>query len=339
MKKDGTKSVNERFQTVRPLGRGGFGEVFLVRDRETQQQFAMKKLIDVTPENRERFEREAVHLQRQLDNRHVVNLIEADLDADPPYLLLEYCEGGSLDGFLRERQRWQFVARVLMHTLIGLRDVHRVNGFHRDIKPHNLLLARDPVDVWIVKVADFGFARVPMTVGPMTRGAAGTPGYIAPEVRMGEPFHPGADMYSLGIVALELLTMTRDPAALATTDAPAPFVSLVRRMAARDMSLRPRVDEALATLLNLLGPSEPPQDGPRPPGPKVGPKSPPSEGGPTSPPPAAANAEKSSLGTAILTGLGVGAAVLAVAALLRGDEKTWDENVQRYRDRDGRFVP
>src|SRR5262249_34908133 len=159
---------------------GAFGEVLLVRDKQTQEQFALKKLIRVTPENRERFAREAVQLHRQLNNRHVVNLIEAHLDAEPPYLVLEYCEGGSLEHFLQQRQPWGFVARVLLHTLIGLHDIHRVEGFHRDIKPHNLLLAQDATDGWIVKVTDFGFARVPLTTGPMTRGPAGTPGYIAP---------------------------------------------------------------------------------------------------------------------------------------------------------------
>lgn len=144
--------------------------------------------------------------------------------------------GGSLDQFLQQRQPWGFVARVLLHTLIGLHDIHQVEGFHRDIKPHNLLLAQDPTDGWIAKVTDFGFARVPLTTGPMTRGAAGTPGYIAPEVLMGEPFHPGADMYSLGIVALELLTTTRDRAELTTLDAPPELGSLVERMTSRDMT-------------------------------------------------------------------------------------------------------
>jgi len=323
--------MNERFQQIRMLGRGAFGEVSLVRDKQTQEQFALKTLIDVTPDSRERFEREAVQLSRQLDNRHVVNLIEANLLAEPPYLVLEYCEGGSLDGFLRERQPWTFVARVVLHALIGLRDIHRAAGFHRDIKPHNLLLARDPVDEWIVKVADFGFARVPMTVGPMTRGPAGTPGYIAPEVLMGEPFHQGADMYSLGIVALELLTMTRDAAALATTEAPIPFRLLVDRMASRDMSLRPKVDAALRSLVELLAPPAQPQAGPAPHVQDVARNPQPRQPAP------AAKAQKNDRGAAILAGLGIGAALLAVAALLRGDQKTWDENVQRYRDRGGRF--
>lgn len=340
MKKTNSQSMDERFQKVRRLGRGGFGEVFLARDKQTQEQFAIKTLIDVTPDSRERFEREAVQLSRQLDNRHVVNIIEANLLAEPPYLVLEYCEGGSLDSFLRERQPWAFVARVVLHALIGLRDIHRAEGFHRDIKPHNLLLGRDPIDEWVVKIADFGFARVPMTCGPMTRGPAGTPGYIAPEVLMGEPFHPGADMYSLGIVALELLTMTRDAGELATADAPISFRFLVESMTSRDMALRPKVDAALESLVDLLAPPAPSIPSPPPapwqsrPAPRRQEVARNPQGLQPAPP---SKAEKSDLGAAILTGLGIGAAVLAVAALLRGDQKSWDQNVQRYRDRGGRF--
>ncbi|MFO0587491.1 MAG: serine/threonine-protein kinase [Polyangiaceae bacterium] len=326
-------SMGERFEVIRVLGHGSFGEVVLARDRQTSQLVAIKRLIDLNVDARERFKREALHLYELLDNRHVVDLLEAHMEAEPPYLVLEYCEGGSLDKLLNTRHRWTFVAQVMLHSLIALYSIHAVkDGFHRDIKPHNLLLAQEPDGEWIVKVADFGYARLAVHGGSMTYGAAGTRGYIAPEVIMGENYHAGADIYSLGIVAVELLTMKRDPAGLLDVDAPPAFLTLVRRMTSREPSQRPCVDEALGLLVDLLKSSPPgpaPSGLPRPPLPPP----PPAAGEKASP-----SDEKSNFGTALLTGLGIGAAVLAVAALLGGDKKTWDANVRRYRDRNGRFT-
>lgn len=143
---------------------------------------------------------------------------------------------------------------------------------------------------------------------------------------MGEPFHPGADIYSLGIVARELLTGGHERASLERVSAPHELVTLVTRMESRRMNARPTTDEALAVLAALLG-GAPGADGsdsasPRPPSPAGGGGAGPSAAG--------------ALG-AILAGIGVGAAVLAVAAALRGDRKTWDENVRRYRGGNGQF--
>lgn len=318
-------NVHERFNVIRDLGQGGFGQVVLAEDRATSQRVAIKTLIKVTPDGRERFEREALQLYRLLDNRHVVDLLEEHLDAEPPYIVLEYCEGGSFERFTTSPQPWHFVAKVMVHTLVALYAIHRANGFHRDIKPHNLLLAWDPDDGWIVKVADFGLARLAVTGASMTRGLAGTAGYIAPEVIMGEPFHPGADIFSLGIVAVELLTTRRDPDGLQQVDAPTGFLTLVRRMTSREMSQRPVVDEALGLLADLLRPlrlSASVSPGPSAPG--------------SSPAKSEAPKGKGGLG-AVALAVGVGAALAAIAALLAGDTKTWDANVRRYRGRNGRF--
>jgi len=309
--------MKERYLLVRELGRGSFGVVSLAWDQANGRQVAIKQLVRPTPDARERFFREARTLYRQINNHFVVDLLDHDLDADPPYIVLEYCEHGSLRRWVIERRPWQEVALVLAQAVQGLQSIHEAGGFHRDLKPDNLLLATGPEpNTVVVKVADFGLARVPETISAtMTGQLGGTDGYIAPEILAGSAFHPGADIYSLGIVATELLTGARDPAGLHRVQIPPRLRELVLAMCAVDSTKRPANRQVAAIVEEVLTPPALP---PRP--------------SPTSSP-----ASGPSGGTALGGLLLFGAALLGLAALAGGDAK-WDRNVRRYRGSDGRFT-
>lgn len=264
--------------------------------------------------------------------------------------MLEYCEEGSLRKWVQERKPWQVVVFALSSVLQGLEGIHRLGGFHRDLKPENILIARDAERGFVVKVADFGLVRVPRNLSPaITNHAAGTPGYIAPEVLSGTTgFHAGADIYSLGIVALELLTGGRVAATLDNAVIPAALRDLVRLMLSADASKRPNVKtiaRQLATTITLpeatlahADVSAPPQT-PRPipssaKEQKVVPV--PGEAKPAS---AAAPAPSPSNGSALGTAawIGAGGLLLALLGKLATDDSTWDDSVQRRRRRNGRF--
>ena len=189
-------------------------------------------------------------------------------------------------------------------------------GFHRDLKPDNLLLATDAkTGEKVVKVADFGLARVPSSeTGVMTQTAAGTPGYMAPEVLAREPFTAAADVYSLGIVALELLTGSINTVTKLPENVPEAFRRLIRDLLSTEPSKRPNVDMIAKVLNRLLQPPVP-----------------------SAPPPQSSqSAGNPALAAGIVIAL-AGAAAVALAALAAGRNKEWDENVERYRGPDGKF--
>ncbi len=243
------------YKILRLLGEGGFGRVSLATHIPTGKQVALKELHTVDYAAQQRFEREVRLLEEQIDNQFVVNVLGYDLRANPPYIIMEYCDGGSLRPWVTKRQPWQAIARALGHVAQGLAGIHKAGGFHRDIKPDNLLLASVGDEGSIVKVADFGLARLPVTpvgtAATMTYSAGGTPGYIAPEIMMGADYHSGADIYSLGISALELLTGDRRVGALVGTDMPQGLADLVIAMVSPVAIKRPNI-QRVAEVIDVI---------------------------------------------------------------------------------------
>lgn len=241
------------YRIIREIGAGGFGRVFQAKEERTGNTVAVKILQTSRGQAFRRFRREGKALWRNLTNPHVVTLIEQDFDGFWPYLVMEFCPGGSLREWVTERRSWQEVATALVHTSRGLSEFHRAGGSHRDIKPDNLFLAQDGNGYWVVKVGDFGLARSPEIVSElMTDTPCGTMGYWAPEVQARQPYTNSVDIYSLGITGIELLTGRRDPAGLNDALAPSKLVELLRRMTATDPEARPHVEEVEQQIIRIL---------------------------------------------------------------------------------------
>ncbi len=234
------------------LGQGGFGAVYRAEDLSTGAVVAVKVLHLPTEENVQRLYREAMHLHKLLDNPYVVDLIHFDMDNSPPFLVMEYCPMGSLRNWVSQIHHWRDVSKVLYCATGGLAGIHDQGGFHRDIKPDNILVK--PVDgVAMAKVGDFGLARAPSSTSEMTNDARGTHAYMAPEVIKTGKFDKPADIYALGITGIELLTGKRRLSNLAVVkDVPMDLRLLLTSMVNEDPKRRPDVDgvgERLAVLL------------------------------------------------------------------------------------------
>ena len=207
----GAGVLPDRYAGAQPIGRGGMGEIFRATDTSLGRAVAVK-LLDrrhaQDPAVRERFTREALAVARLSGNPHIVTIYDVGEWQERPFIVMEYLAGGSLEQKLRAEGA-QPAHRVLewLEQAAGAIDAaHRGGVVHRDVKPANLLLDRHGR----VHVADFGIASA-AGLGSLTQTGTvlGTASYLSPEQAKGEPTSPASDLYSLGIVAFELLTGRR----------------------------------------------------------------------------------------------------------------------------------
>jgi serine/threonine protein kinase len=194
--------MTERFTLLEKIGRGGMGVVWRARDEETGQIVALKLLhfaYSDDPDYVTRFERE-LELARRIKSANVVGVLGFGVLDGTPYLALEYVDGPTLRQSLVKHgpYTWDETKALLAQIAQGLADAHAAGVVHRDIKPSNILIGSDGV----AKIADFGIARgLDLTRVTGTSTLLGTPAYLPPE----GPQDERSDLYSLGIVAYELL--------------------------------------------------------------------------------------------------------------------------------------
>lgn len=193
---------------VEEAGRGGFGDVFRIRNRSNSQEFALKVIGDVrllTEEGEELLRRIQNEASVATPSRHLVRAYGMRAWTSSTYLLLfEYFPSRNLreafeDGDLSDSDKRE----ILRQTLIAVQDAHRMNIIHRDLKPSNILVNREGE----VKVCDFGIAKFKDRQSVTVHGTAlGTYPFIAPECLRGESHIADgrADIYSLGHILYEM---------------------------------------------------------------------------------------------------------------------------------------
>ncbi len=208
------------YRLLRTLGEGGMGTVYLAHDDALNRHLALKILRP--PANTATSERAAASVAKRflreaqsaakLNHPHVVIIYATGTHAGRPYIAMEYVEGGSLAQRLRGGGPlfWREAALALRDALRGLAAAHHAGIVHRDVKPANLMCARDSAGAPVIKLADFGLARLTsLADAELTFPGAfvGSPSYSAPEQITGSRQIDGrADLYSLAATAYALLT-------------------------------------------------------------------------------------------------------------------------------------
>ena len=189
------------------IGKGGFGKVWRVRYKKTQEIFALKemskkKILDKKSEYS--INNERVFLSK-LRHPFLVNMHYAFQDKDNLYLVIDILNGGDLRfhcsryrKFSEEQTRF-FIA-CMVHALSY---VHENNVIHRDVKPENLILD----DKGYVHLTDFGIAKE--NKGDNSSETSGTPGYMSPEVILGIGHSFSVDYYAIGVIGFEFMTGKR----------------------------------------------------------------------------------------------------------------------------------
>ncbi|MFD8791484.1 protein kinase domain-containing protein [Streptomyces vinaceus] len=248
---------------TRPLGAGGFGEVWEAHDPVLDVDVAMKmvRLSSVPDEVRAellaRAARESRNAARLRDHPHIItvhDVVEAD---DAPWIVMQLVDGGSLADELRANGRLTLrrTLDVAEALLSALGAAHDAGITHRDVKPANVMLCENGD----VLLTDFGIA-VAHTDPRLTRTTMviGSPAYMAPERWQGAPNDGRSDLFSLGVTLYEAVEgvppFPSDNPTAALTQTPrapqraGPLTSLLIGLLARDPADRPTVPQALAML-------------------------------------------------------------------------------------------
>ncbi|MEM7557707.1 MAG: serine/threonine-protein kinase [Planctomycetota bacterium] len=198
----------DKFELLECVGRGGMGIVFRARDCRLNRVVALKVLSPsmlADPTAASRFRREA-QSAASIDHSAVVAVHSVSELRDLPYLVMEYVEGESLQGYL-ERVKSPPIAKVIeiaKQCAEALAAAHAAGVVHRDVKPANILLEKN---TGRVKLTDFGLARG-LEASSLTQTGllVGTPEYVAPEQVQGKPVDYRADLFSLGCVIYVMCT-------------------------------------------------------------------------------------------------------------------------------------
>jgi serine/threonine protein kinase len=196
-----------RFSIVREVGRGGMATVYLADQPDLRRRVALKELSSFHARDASlaaRFLREA-QLSGSLAHPNIVTVYEYLVEDAIPYIAMEYCPRGSLRNRVHSVTLAQ-AAGVIEGVLAALAMAESRGVVHRDLKPENLMITSDGG----IKITDFGIAKALDTAATpnltMTGSTVGTPHYMAPEQAMGLEVGSYTDLYSVGIVAFEMLT-------------------------------------------------------------------------------------------------------------------------------------
>ena len=260
--------INERYELLKRIGRGGMADVFLGNDRLLDRQVAIKMLFPefaVDPNFVERFRREA-QAAANLNHPNIVNVFDWGKHASTYFIAMEYVDGRTLADILRSNGHLtsKQAAEIATEVAAALGFAHAAGLVHRDIKPANILIGTNGS----VKVADFGIARAlnAPTESNLTQAGAvmGTATYFSPEQAQGAQPDPRSDLYSLGVVMYEMIAgrppFTGDnPVSIAyrqvhdyptplnqlVADVPRPFEAIVAKLLSKDPAVRYSTADAL----------------------------------------------------------------------------------------------
>ena len=195
-----------RYEILEELGRGGMGVVLKARDLRLGRIVALKRLPDSLREHPvaiELFHREA-RAAAALNHRNIVTIFDADQEDESYFITMELLEGQPLNSILARRGNLSQadVARLGLQICAGLAYAHSRQIVHRDIKTANLFVTVDRV----VKIMDFGLAKMIEEVRRTSTMIGGTPSHMAPEQAAGETVDNRTDLYALGVTFFELAT-------------------------------------------------------------------------------------------------------------------------------------
>lgn len=251
----------ENYRELRCIGKGSFGEVWLVKDKRDKRKYVVKRQEFHLPKDQEQAAKE-VGMLSNLRHPNIVGYREAFVKDRFIFMVMQYCDGGDLDGLIEAHRHASeyFAEGDMLHCFsqlcLAVDFLHQNKVLHRDLKPQNVFLTSNNM----VRLGDFGVARTLESTMEMAQTFVGTPYYLSPELVRNEPYNSKSDMYSLGVILYELAMLRRpyeasDMPKLVTKIVTAEYdrvthysdelASLVDSLLARDPASRPSAADVL----------------------------------------------------------------------------------------------
>jgi serine/threonine protein kinase len=208
--------IDGKYEVLRKLGIGGMGTVYAAVQLQFDRKVALK-LLNTTllqePDGLARFEREA-KIINAARHRNIVSFYGYGVWAQAPYMVMELIEGTSVDKLVRKEGKLDPVRamKIIRQVFEALGSAHASGVIHRDMKPSNIMLVTDSDGNEVVKLIDFGLAKLMPGYGAEgqklteTGYALGTCQYMPPEQALGAAADERADIYSTGCILYEMLT-------------------------------------------------------------------------------------------------------------------------------------
>jgi len=206
--------LDNRYLILRELGRGGFSCVFLASDEKVMSKKVVVKILQDSEVRNEwtiQKSKQEIEALSRIDHPSVVGVFDfGELPSGSPYIVMRYVDGVTLRSCITpEGMELNRVARLIKVLGSALESAHQKGILHRDLKPENIMLQNLSGGDEQPTIIDFGVAKVknsliaPSTVEPRTLG---TYLYMSPEQFRGEPVTTASDIYSLGVIAYEMIT-------------------------------------------------------------------------------------------------------------------------------------
>ena len=217
-----TRIIAGKYRLDDVIGRGGFSAVYRGEHLAMSRAVAIKvlmprKVMGIEDDtSTQRFSREAKVIS-QLQSPHTITVFDYGAEDGLFYLVMEYIDGSSLKEWIKHRQERfapERAVRLAIQMLSSLEEAHHYGVLHRDLKPANIMLARDYKGQEVVKVVDFGIAKVVQDAqqsGSAEPGLTqansfvGTPRYAAPEQLFAQRLSAATDVYGVGLILWEML--------------------------------------------------------------------------------------------------------------------------------------
>jgi protein-serine/threonine kinase len=193
------------FSVLRELGKGSFGEVFLVSKQETTELFAMKVLQKekIMNQNLIKYAITERNVLSYLSHPFIVSLKYAFQTQEKLFLILDFCAGGDLGQHLTNEKRFtEYRARLyLCEIVLALEELHKRNIIFRDLKPDNIVIDHDGH----ARLTDFGLSKEHVCDNYQARSFCGSLAYLAPEIIRRNGHGKAVDWYLLGVVFYEMV--------------------------------------------------------------------------------------------------------------------------------------
>ena len=206
----GSRGLRDIYDCTKKLGKGGYGKVFQVRNKNTNKLYACKKLSKLNIKNLSKFQNE-IEVLMKMDHPNIVKLYEVFESDNSLYLIMEECYGGELFDKILHRinshnMYTEREACLLMKQIIGAIEYCHNNGIvHRDLKPENLLYLKEGTEEDNpIKIADFGLSQS-INLKKILSSKVGTSYYVPPEILAGN-YNEKCDIWSSGIILYILLS-------------------------------------------------------------------------------------------------------------------------------------